>query len=190
MRTVFTAATPAIQKEAIMIKIWLALCFAVPLFSAAVLMGQQTQPPSSAAADEKTVISNEEIDLLRRDIRSQRKQIIAQNLNLTDAEAQRFWPVYDRYTADLIKINDLKYKLIQDYLQSTNQMTDAQVNTWIEQWLRADEDTVSLRKKYLPEFQNVLPAKKVGLYQQLDRRTQLMIDLQLASQIPLIEPGH
>lgn len=151
---------------------------------------QQAQRVASNAADERPAISDEEISLLRKDIRSKRKQIVAQNLNLTDREAQQFWPVYDRYIADLIKINDTKYKLIQDYFQNRNQLTDMQANTWIEQWLKVDQDTVSLRTKYLPDFRKVLPARKVALYEQLDRRTQLMIDLQLSSQIPLIEAGH
>jgi len=100
------------------------------------------------------------IVLLRRNIRSQRKQIIAQNLNLTDSEAQRFWPVYDRHTTDLIKINDTKYKLIQDYVQNKDQMTEAQANTWIEQWLQVDAATVSPRQKYVPDFRKVLPHKE------------------------------
>ena len=160
------------------------------LLSPVFASGQQTQPPTSDAGDQRPAISDEEISLLRKDIRSQRKQIVAQNLNLTDREAQQFWPVYDRYIADLIKINDTKYKLIQDYFQNRNQLTDTQANTWIEQWLKVDEDTVSLRTKYLPDFRKLLPARKLALYEQLDRRTQLMIDLQLSSQIPLVEAGH
>lgn len=85
---------------------------------------------------------------MRRDIRSQRKQIIAQSLFLTDSEAQRFWPIYDRCTADLIKINDAKYKLIQSYIQDRNQMTEEQAKSWIDQWLQADADTVALRRRY------------------------------------------
>ena len=163
---------------------------AASLLSPALVFGQQAQPSASDAADDRPAISDEEISLLRKDIRSKRKQIVAQNLNLTDREAQQFWPVYDRYIADLIKINDTKYKLVQDYFQNRNQLTDAQVNTWIEQWLKVDQDTVSLRTKYVPDFRKILPAKKIALYEQLDRRTQLMIDLQLSSQIPLIEAGH
>jgi hypothetical protein len=52
---------------------------------------------------------------MRKDIRSQKKQLVAQNLKLTDAEATKFWPIYDRYTAELVKINDKKYATIQEY---------------------------------------------------------------------------
>jgi hypothetical protein len=147
-----------------------------------------TQPQATQPSDQRQAVSDEEIRLMRSDIRSQKKHIIAQNLGLTEKEAQQFWPVYDRYTADLIKVNDTKYKLIQDYMQNRNQLTDSQANTWAEQWLQVDQETVALRQKYLPDFRRVLPGRKAALYEQLDRRTQLIIDLQLASQIPLLEP--
>ena len=146
------------------------------------------QAQSASASGQNQVVSDQDIQLLRQDIRSQRKQIIAQNMTLTDAEAQKFWPVYDRYIADLVKINNAKYDLIKQYAQNFDQLTDAQVGPWVDKMLQVDQDVTALRRKYLPEFQKVLPAKKVALYMQLDRRTQLMIDLQLASSLPLIEP--
>jgi hypothetical protein len=47
-------------------------------------------------------ISDQDTDLLRKDLRSKRKQLIAANLKLTDTEAAKFWPVYDQYIAQLI----------------------------------------------------------------------------------------
>ena len=54
---------------------------------------------------------DQDIQLLREDIRSKKKQMVAANLKLTDAEATKFWPVYDQYTADLVKVNNEKYAL-------------------------------------------------------------------------------
>jgi hypothetical protein len=132
--------------------------------------------------------SDEDIAMLRKDIRSQKKQIIAANLSLTDAEAQKFWPVYDQYTADLVQINNDKYALIKEYLQSYGNMTDAQADDWAKRLLKFDADVAALRQKYLPNFRKVLPAKKATLYEQVERRAQMLIDVQLASQIPLIQP--
>src|SRR5579864_3113212 len=60
-------------------------------------------------------INSQDLGLMRKDIRSQKRQLVAQNLKLTDAEATKFWPIYDRYTAELVKINDKKYATIQEY---------------------------------------------------------------------------
>jgi Spy/CpxP family protein refolding chaperone len=64
----------------------------------------QTAAPPTASDQSQHRISDQDTDLMRKDIRSQKKQLIAQNLKLTDQEATKFWPIYDQYTAELVKI--------------------------------------------------------------------------------------
>ena len=125
--------------------------------------------------------------MLREDIRSKKKQLIAANLILTDAEATKFWPVYDQYTADLVKINDQKYALIKEYADAWGTMTDAQALGYVNRWLAVDQQVAALRSKYVPIVNQVLPGKKTATFFQLDRRVQMMIDIQLASQLPLVQ---
>src|SRR5437763_3586823 len=68
-------------------------------------------------------ISGQDIDLLRKDLRSKRKQLIAANLKLTEVEATKFWPVYDQYIAELVAINDKKFGLIQEYADNWGKLT-------------------------------------------------------------------
>jgi len=70
---------------------------------------------NSTKGDTTHVISDQDLNLLRKDLRSKRKQLIAANLRLTDAEAAKFWPVYDQYVTELIAINDKKFDVIQGY---------------------------------------------------------------------------
>lgn len=130
---------------------------------------------------------DQDIDLLRKDIRSQKKQLIAANVPLTDAEAQKFWPVYDQYTAELVAIHNDKYQLIKEYAQSYDTMTDAQADDWSQRLLKQDADAAALRQKYWSNFRKVLPPKKAALYEQIERRAQMLIDLQISSQVPLVE---
>jgi hypothetical protein len=125
---------------------------------------------------------------MRTDIRSQKKQIIAANLQLTDAEAEKFWPVYDQYTAELAKINDAKYAAIKSYATGYNTLNDDQATGLIKQILVVDQSVAQLRMKYVPIFNTVISGKKTALFFQLDRRLASLIDLQLASQIPLVQP--
>src|SRR5215467_9021318 len=74
----------------------------------------RAQTPA-AQENAQHVISDKDLDLMRKDIRSQRKQLIAANLKLTDQEATKFWPVYDQYVSELITINDRKFRLVQEY---------------------------------------------------------------------------
>ena len=108
-------------------------------------------------------------------------------MKLTEAEAEKFWPTYNQYVSELVKINDAKYALIKEYLQNTN-MTDEQADSLSKRWLAVDESVLQLRLKYIPIFRKSLSAKATAQYFQLDRRVQMMIDLQLLGSIPLIEP--
>ena len=133
------------------------------------------------------MISDQDLELLRKDIRSQKKQLVAANLKLTDAEATKFRPVYDRYTADLIKINDKKFGLIQEYADNWGKLTNEQSLSFIRQWLDADIATAQLRQKYVPIVSKVLDGKKSATFFQLDRRIAMMIELQVSSQMPLVQ---
>lgn len=133
---------------------------------------------------------DQDINLLRKDIRSQKKQLIAINVPLTDAEAQKFWPVYDAYTADLVQINNGKYAVLKQYAQSGGNITDAQASGWTQQILGMDASVTALRQKYWPKFSAVLPPKKAALYEQVERQAQLLIDVQLATQVPLVPVGQ
>lgn len=140
---------------------------------------------ASFAVQESQSALDEQIRLLRKDLRSQRKQIIAQNMNLTEADAVKFWPVYDQYVSDLVASNGAKYELIKEYA-TADSMTDEQADPLAKRWLTVDQNVLQLRLQYLPKFRAVLTAKQTARFYQIDRRVQMMIDLQLASSLPLV----
>ena len=146
-----------------------------------------SQSTASSAQSDKQV-TDQDIALLRKDLRSSKKQLVASNLNLTADQATKFWPVYDRYIAETVKVNDSRYALIKEYAQNHDTMTDAQANSYIKRWLALDGDSTQLRLKYVPEFEKVISPKKTAMFFQIDRRIGMMIELQLASQVPLVKP--
>jgi len=132
-------------------------------------------------------ITDQQLALLRKDIRSIKKQLIAANLTLTDTEATKFWQVYEQYSADMGKINDTRTAIIREYSDGYGTLTDEQADGLIRRWLDADIDAAKLRQKYVPIFRKVLPGKKAATFFQLDRRISMMIDVQLTSQLPLVQ---
>ncbi len=142
------------------------------------------QAPSSTNSP---TVTDQDIQLLRQDIRSKKKQMIAANLTLTDAEATKFWPVYDQYAAEMTKIGDAKYALIKEYAQGYGSLTNAQAESLLNRSLALDKATAELRIKYVPIINQVLPGTKTATFFQIDRRLSTLIDLQVASQIPLVE---
>jgi hypothetical protein len=160
------------------------------LFPQNIACAQNAAPKvtSKPVGDDFQTITDEDIRMMRKDIRSQRKQIIAANMKLTDSEAEKFWPVYEQYVSDLVNINGTKYGLIKQYVETRGVLTDAEAETAVNQWVGVDQSVAELRKRYIPIFGKVLSPKNTALFYQIDRRVQLMIDLQLASSLPMIEP--
>lgn len=172
------------KKTLICLSLVAAICFA----QSPRALAQASSQGSTASADKGgQVMTDHDIQLLRQDIRSQKKQLIAANLTLTDAEATKFWPVYDQYTAELVKINDVKYAAIKDYAEKWGTMTNEQALALINKSLGVDQSVAQLRIKYVPIFQKVIPGTKVATFFQMDRRLQMLIDAQLASQLPLVQ---
>src|SRR5579864_5933727 len=142
-------------------------------------------PKDSTGSDASQPNPDDFIDLLRKDVRSQKKQIIAENMDLSDAEAEKFWPVYDRYAAELSKIYDTKIALLKDYAQSSSVMTGEEAESYIRKRAEVEHSILELRLKYMPTFRKVLSGRETALFYQLDWRLGLAIDVQLV-QVPLI----
>ena len=143
--------------------------------------------PAAGAPGSAEAFTNQQFALLRKDIRSIKKQLIAANLTLTDTEATKFWQVYEQYSADMGKINDTRTAIIKEYSDGYGTLTDDQADGLIRRWLDADIDVAKLRQRYVPIFRKVLPGKKAATFFQLDRRISMMIDVQLTSQLPLMQ---
>jgi Spy/CpxP family protein refolding chaperone len=147
----------------------------------------QAQSQSSQSAGSQQPGVDQDIKLLREDIRSKKKQLIAANLKLTDEQATKFWPIYDQYTADLVKINNEKYALIKEYADTWGTMTDDQALSLANRALAVEKNVADLRIRYVPIFSKAVPGKTVATFYQIERRVQSMIDLQLGSQLPLVQ---
>jgi hypothetical protein len=145
-------------------------------------------PAQSFKNETAMKITDLEIDMMRKDLRDQKKQIVAANMPLNGDEAARFWPLYDSYTKETIKLNDQRYSLVKEYATNYAGMTDAQAASYIRRWIGVDESASKLRQEWVPKFEKLLGEKKAAMFFQLDRRIGMMIELQLASKLPLIQP--
>jgi hypothetical protein len=106
-------------------------------------------------------------------------------MELSDAEAQKFWPVYDQYAAEVSKIYDVKLSLLKDYSDNYSSMTGEQAEDYIRKRGEVEQSIMQLRLKYIPAFRKVLSGRETALFYQIDWRLGLAIDVQLI-QVPLI----
>ena len=138
-------------------------------------------------AQASNYVSDRDIEMLRADLRSQRKQITAENMSLTADEATKFWPIFDQYRHEAIKPNDERWALIKDYAANYKTMTEAQAQDYITRSTAVDQQLLALRMKYVPAFEKVISSRKTALWYQIDRRIDLLINLQLSTQIPMVD---
>jgi len=154
-----------------------------------VLLLGLTAPNSTALAQRETATGvdvEKDIALLRRNLRAEKKKLIAANVPLTETEATKFWPVYDQYVAEMAKHNDEFYSLIREYAANQKTLSDAQAVDMIKRWSAIQVELAQTRQKYVPIVEKVIPGRKAALFFQIDRRLYALMDVQVASEIPFV----
>ena len=169
------------------------IAVALLLGASAVLAPAYAQKPATATpvatpiATPEKPLTAADLEELRAELRSSKKQFTAQTLKLTDAEATRFWPVYDQYAKELTGIKNGQYALIAEYANTFGKYDDKAATDFIARWLDLDVKTTSLRAKYVPIVGKVLPGVKATTFFQIDRRISMAIDLKIASMLPILQ---
>ena len=128
-----------------------------------------------------------EVQSARADLQADRTKLVADNLQLTEAEAQKFWPVYNDYRAKWSKLDDRALALVQDYAANYDAMSDEKAQQLLKQQLGIEEDRLKLRQDYLGKFAKVLPWKKTARYYQIERKMDAALASETAEIIPLVK---
>ena len=137
------------------------------IFTGLVLILAFTAANRSAFAQTETdkgIDIEKDLLLLRRNLRAEKKKIIAVNVPLTETEATKFWPIYDQYTEDMRKLNDEFYTVIKDYAANQKALTDDQAISMIKRWSDIQVKVAQTRQKYVPLFEKVISGKKAALF--------------------------
>jgi hypothetical protein len=128
-----------------------------------------------------------DLDVMLNALRANRKAMVAINLGLTDEEAAKFWPIYDRYQKELNPIGDRLVQVIQDYSANFRDLSNDKAMKLVEDYLGAEADRVKVRRSYVDEFAKAIPGRKVARFYQIENKMDAVIRYDLASKIPVIE---
>jgi len=131
-------------------------------------------------------LTDDDIRLMRQDLQSIKSDVIRHTMLFSEAEDKAFWPVYNEYAGEQHSIADKRLAVIMDYAKQIDTLTDENANSLTQRMLQVDDDSQALRKKYLPKFQSALGAKRAAKFYQVDNRLSMIVNVQLASVIPLI----
>jgi len=131
--------------------------------------------------------TDDEMQIIRDAAKVNKKLIISDNMKLTEEEAKNFWPVYDEYQKALSTLYDRTGKAIKDFAENYNSLSDEEAKTILEESIAIQEDKLKLQRSLLPNFNKVLPAKKVTRYYQIENKLNAILRYELARGIPLVK---
>ena len=152
---------------------------------AALVAATAAQTPQ--AADPRDVNLRAYVELLRSDVRSQKVAILTELMDFTEAEDSAFWPIYREYDVELSKINDDRVKVIADYAANYAAMSDASADRIARGALDLEARRQALKLKYYDRVKAALSAKQAARFLQIENQLLMLIDLQIASALPVIE---
>ena len=145
--------------------------------------------PSVAVAQQE--ISDEEvaaiIESARAELRASREQLLAANLSLTQAEADKFWPLYREYNNEKALVGDERLKIIKDYATAYPSVDDATATALIDRSVKNSKAANKLKQQYVDRFRKVLPPVKLMRFLQIESRVDTQVDVVLQRSIPIVE---
>ena len=138
----------------------------------------------TAVAQDK---SADNMQILLEKVKADKKLLVAENMQFTEAEAKAFWPVYEKYQAELFLIRARTLKLIKDYAAAYEEMTNSTAKKLLDESMTIEALRLKLAKTYLPEFRKVLSDVKVVRYYQIENKINAALYYELAANIPLVK---
>ena len=126
------------------------------------------------------------MEVVLEKIRADKKLLVAENMQLTEAEAKAFWPVYSRYQDELFLLRSRTAKLIKDYAAAYEQMNNDTAKKLLDEYMTIEALGLKLRQAYLPKFRAVLPEVKVVRYYQMENKIHAALAYEIGAKIPLM----
>jgi hypothetical protein len=105
-------------------------------------------------------------------------------MNFNDKDAATFWPIYRQYEYERTALEDARIALIKEYTEKDANLSDAEAKSMAERMFEYDSRLAALKKKYFKKFNRVLPALAVTKFFQVDRRIDLLVDMNVESSLP------
>lgn len=161
-----------------------------PMFRVLALLLSVTAVVSAFAQDNSGVQTDENLARARTMIQEGRKEIIREDLHMTVVEEAAFWPLYAKYRAQLMPIQDRYVALTSNYIRQYESgiLTDKYAEKMLQDYFSIQSDLLTTRRKYIRKFKKILPMLKVARFYQLENKMNADIDAELAFLVPLIEP--
>jgi hypothetical protein len=152
----------------------------------AVLLAPWALAQTAPAGQAKAADIDKIIELVRKDVRAEKADIIGKTMKLDAAQAAAFWPIYKAYETERQALGNERLAVIQDLAEHFESLNDAKAQGLLDRSFAVEDKRLALERKYKDELLKVLPAKVVARFFQVESRLNNLINLELSSAIPLV----
>ncbi len=156
------------------------VCFGVLTTAMTVLL---VAPPSSAQSPTPEAY----MELLRSDVRTSKVEILTEALALSEPQGEAFWPIYREYGTELAKLGDRRIAMIKAFAETYGSTTDEQATLFANDWFALHSDRLKLRKNYFNKVSKAVSPLVAAQFIQLENVIGMLIDIQVAAELPLLE---
>lgn len=130
---------------------------------------------------------NSYIELLRSDVKTEKKALITEVMQFSEEDASKFWPIYKEYEFELDKLGDKRIAFIKEYAENYQKMTDVKADEIMESAFNYQEERLDLKRDLYKKLKEKLSPSQAAKFIQLEHQIQLLIDLQINAELPLLE---
>jgi hypothetical protein len=129
------------------------------------------------------------LEIIHEKLKADKKLIVAKYMELTESEAQKFWPVYEEYQKDLQTSNDRLLRLLENYAADykNKSLTDEKAKKLLDEWIAIEQDEGKRRSAFAPKVLQALPTKKAARYLQIENEYRILLRYDLAATVPLVQ---
>ncbi|UCF20650.1 MAG: hypothetical protein JSU87_04360 [Gemmatimonadota bacterium] len=128
-----------------------------------------------------------EVELTRQQIQTERQALVTAGMQLTEEQAQAFWPVYREYRNELAPLGDRMVELILGYAEQYGSVTDEYAGKMLAEYLDIQKKQLDIRNKYVSQFGKVLPPMLVARFYQIENKLDAVVAYDLAMSIPVLQ---
>ena len=124
------------------------------------------------------------IAVVRANMQADRTTLITTGMNFSDKDGAAFWPIYQQYEYERARLDNRRVAVIKEYTQKYPNLTDTEAKEMAEQMFEFDARLAAAKKRYYKKFNKVLPALTVTKFFQLERRIDLLMDMNVEASLP------
>jgi hypothetical protein len=127
------------------------------------------------------------LELLRSDVRATKVEILTDALELSNKDADAFWPIYRAYDAELATIGDRRVALIKKFAATYGTTTEDAAAAFAREWFGIQDDRAALRRKYFGKVAKATSSIIAARFIQVENLVGMLIDIQIAAELPLVQ---